>query len=64
MMIRAADEVSGRSARGVDGEIDDTEMVRCDLLTHEDAADFAPSGSPQAGAKAGSLVTWKTDRDH
>ena len=64
MMFRAADEMSGRSGLVVDGEVDDSKMIRCDLLTHEDAADLAPAGTSQTFAKPSPLVTWKTDRDH
>lgn len=44
MMIRATDEMSSRSGRRVDREVDDPKMVWRDLLAHEDAADFAPPG--------------------
>ncbi len=64
MMLGATNEMGGCPSLVVHGEVDDPKMVRCDLLTHEDAADFAPAGAPQVSAKPRSLLTWKADRDH
>lgn len=64
MMVGTTHEMSSRSGCLVSRKIDDPKMVWCDLLTHKDAANLAPSGASQAFPKAGALVTWETDRDH
>lgn len=50
MMFRAAHKMRGRPGFVVHREVDDPKMVRCNLLTHEDAPDFASASPSQAGA--------------
>lgn len=57
MMIRAAHEMRGRSSLVINREVDDPKTIRCDLLTHEDAADLTPAGTSQACAKSRPLAT-------
>lgn len=57
VVLGAADEVGGRAGHRVDGEFDDAEMVWRDLLAHEDPADLAPPGPPEASAQLGALLT-------
>ena len=64
MMLGTADEMGGRSGLVVGREVDDPKTIRCDLLTHEDAANLTPAGTSQTFAKPSPLVNWKTDRDH
>lgn len=46
MMVGTADEMRSRPGRFVDREVDDAEMIGCDLLSHEDAADLKRTSFP------------------
>jgi hypothetical protein len=64
VVLRTADKMRGRAGRIIDRKINDTEMIRADLLTHKDAADLACPAASQMLAKSGALIIWQAYRYH
>src|SRR5690242_569807 len=64
MVLGTSNKMSRSASLLVHREIDNPKMVGRNLLTHQDATDFAPSGLPQRLAESRALTTRETDDDH